>query len=83
MKVRRGGALNVSDEVVMIFLELVGKDKIKLDNNQGGLMSSSFGFLTNNIFKSNKKSELDLAGQNGAIKYLNDLGKAVMEGRIN
>ena len=82
MQVRRGGALKASDEVVMNFLELVGKGKIDLDNNQGGLMSSSFGFLTNGIFKSNKKSELDLAGQNGAIKYLYDLGKAVSEGRI-
>ena len=46
MQVRRGGALKASDEVVMNFLELVGKDRINLNNNQGGLMSSSFGFLT-------------------------------------
>jgi len=80
--VRRGGNI-AADEVVMNFLEYVGKGDIDLNNKPGGLMGGAFGFNLNSIFKKNKKSGVEFDGANDTIKYLYNLGKAVSEGRVN
>jgi len=82
LALKRGRELQKSDEVVMNFLELVGQKKINIEDKQGGLLSSSFGFITNNIFKNNNKPTMEFNGQNGAIKFLHELGTAVSEGRV-
>jgi len=82
MNLKRGSELQKADEIVMNFFEYVSKGDIDLSSKKGGLLSSSFGFSLNKIFKNNKKKTIDFHGSQGTIEYMIGLGKAISEGRV-
>ena len=69
------------DELIMNFLEYVGKGDINAKNM--GLMGTTFGFLYNKVLgKERKERQIDFAGETDAINFVIGLGKAMKDGSL-